>query len=162
MIEVNASITSFKRQEVRLESSLQRAAVQIDQNANRKIPAFSNQENQIADDVSISTEAIQQLQETKALADQLQFYLDYLQGRQPNNVLVLEPNGQPNVTIDVQSAERSATISVSQTEITRTNISATFSDEGELLELELDQIRVSEQDISVELQNQILNLSIQA
>jgi len=164
MIEVNASITAYQRQSITVESQLQRNAVAFrGGSGNSDSPLLNAQQNQIVDDVGISPEAIQKLEQARVLENQLRQYLNYLKGEAPQNVLLVEANdNSEGARIDARSESLSASISYTETTATQTNISARFTDEGELVDLAIDQIRVSEKSISVELQSQILDLSIQA
>jgi len=58
--------------------------------------------------------------------------------------------------------EASASISYTETTATQTDISARFTDDGQLIDLEINQIRVSEKELNVDLQSRIVDLSIQA
>ncbi|MEM8832959.1 MAG: hypothetical protein AAGB32_00315 [Pseudomonadota bacterium] len=168
-IEVNATITSYQQRSIEIQTQSQQARIGV--SSGRPPPTsapseFSNQEQQIIDDVGISAEAIEQLQAARALADQLQDYLDYLNSRAPQNVLLTDIDGPENpnaenVQINAQATSLSASISYTETTATQTSVSAEFTDEGELINLEIDQIRVSERELNVELQSQILDLSIQ-
>ena len=168
-IEVNATITSYQQRSIELQTQSQQARIGVSSGRPPPPPPseFSNQEQQIIDDVGISAQAIEQLQAARALADQLQDYLDYLNGRAPQNVLLTDVDGPENpnaenVQINAQATSLSASISYTETTATQTSISAEFTDEGELINFEIDQIRVSERELNVELQSQILDLSIQA
>lgn len=164
MIEVNASISTYQRQQIRYDAQFQQKSLSVsagNQNAPQILDA-NNQEKQIADEVGISPEAIKKLNEARALAEQLKSYLDYLNGKETKNVVLVEPNENSDVQIDYQSIEASASISYTETTATQTDISARFTDSGELIDLEINQIRVSEKSLSVDLQSQILDLSISA
>ena len=165
MIELNASISTYSRQQVRIESQYQKQSLSISSGQNNKpqILDGSNQDNQITDELDISAAAIEKLNEAKELSNQLKSYLDYLNGKSPQNIVLIKPsNDDSAVQINAQSIEASASISYSETTATQTDINARFTDNGELIDLEINQIRVSEKSLSVELQNKILDLSIKA
>ena len=165
MIELNASITTYSRQQVSIESQYKRQSLSISNDKNDK-PAIlnaSNQDNQITDELDISAAAIKKLNQAKTLASQIQSYLDYLNGETPQNVVLVTPsNDNDAVQIDAQSFESSTNISYSKTTASQTDINARFTDSGELIDLEINQIRVSETSLSIESQNRILDVSIRA
>lgn len=166
MIELNASISSYSRKQVSIESQYQRQSISVSKGQGGDKPDIlngSNQENQITDELDISAAAIEKLNEAKALSDQIKAYLDYLNGETPQNVVLVKPsNDNDNIRIEAQSVEASASISYTETTATQTDINARFTDDGQLIDLEINQIRVSERELNVDLQSRILDLSIAA
>jgi len=166
MIELNASISTYSRQQVSIESQYQRQSLSLSKRSEGDKPEIlnaTNQDSQITDELDISAAAIEKLNEAKALSNQIKAYLDYLNGETPQNIVLVEAsNDNDAVNIEAQSIEASASISYSETTATQTDISARFSDDGQLIDLEINQIRVSERELNVELQSRILDLSIQA
>ena len=169
MIELNASISTYSQKQVSIESQSQRQFLSVAKNhGGDKKPDLlnaTNQDNQIIDDLDISAAAIKKLNEAKALSEQIQNYLDYLNGETPQNIVLTTPsndNDNSNIQINAQSVETSTSISYSETTATQTDINARFTDDGELIDLEINQIRVSEKSLFIESQNRILDLSISA
>lgn len=96
---------------------------------------LNTQESQIIDDVSISDAAVKQLEDTRALNNQLQRYLDYLRGEDnQTSVTIISKDNRPEAI-----AARATTVEASITagKITETNIDIDFSlnDDGQLTEL---------------------------
>lgn len=166
MIELNASISTFSRQKVQIDNEYKRQSIafsDIKQNG-AALQNATNQENQIIDAVGISDAAIEKLNEAKALSDKLKSYLDYLNGTSSQSVVVIKANDndENSIQIDAQSVKASANISYTKTTATQTDIKARFTNDGQLIDLEINQIRISEEELNVDLQSRILDLSIRA
>ena len=167
MIELKASISTYSRQQIQMESQVKRQSVAVSSNRENNSATLqnaTNQENQIIDEIGISDSAINKLNDAKALSDKLKSYLDYLNGKSPQSVLIIKANDndESTVRINAQSVAASTNISYIKTTASQTNINAKFTDNGQLIDLEINQIRISEEELDINLQSRILDLSITA
>ena len=135
-IQGSISIQSVQADITQISARSERSALAYQSGSKAHTPSLLNtQESQIVDDVSISDAAIKQLQETRALNNQLQQYLDDLRSDDnQTNVTITQADNRPEAI-----AARATTVKASITagKITETNldIDFTLNDAGELTDL---------------------------
>jgi len=138
MIEVNASFQSVKTSVSSLQAQYKSNSLAYQKGSNDKSLGFLNtQENQIADEVDISQQAIKALEEARALSDFLQNYLDYLNGNNSTISVSISPVQEQNTGTQIasRSTELSASITKVSYEEENLELTARFTDEGQLQEL---------------------------
>lgn len=152
MIEINASVTRTQTSVTSYQASAQKSTLAY-QKRGAVLSNLTNQQNQIVDEVGISTEAIQQLEEAQRLNQQLRAYNDYLNGNaQPNILVTLTANDNtPDVGIAGQSTKLSASITVAEVQQETLSISAKLNDEGNLTELSVSKETISAQYIQADI-----------
>ncbi len=146
MIEVNASIRSVQASVTQFQASSERNALAVQVNGQKETPSLlNNQEKQIVDEVGISAEALQKFEDAKLLADQLQDYLDYLNGRSSthNSIQITANDNRPDIEISGESTKLSASFTQVTYQEETLDINAKFDDAGNLQELSIDKTSVS-------------------
>ena len=162
MIELNASFKSVETSVTQVQASYERSALSIQSNGVRSnnqppppTPASSVQQQQLVDEVDISAEALQKFEEATALADQLQNYLDYLNGTssEPYSVSITPTanDNSPDITIAGEQSKLSASITVATYEEKTLDINAKFDDAGNLQELSIDTTSITAKSVKAEL-----------
>jgi len=154
MIEIQASFTSVEASYTSIQASSERHALAIEKKGNRPPPppSLNNQQQQIVDEVGISQEAIAKFEEAQALADQLQGYLDYLNGNTDDITVQITANdNEANTTIAGSSSKLSASIEVATYKEETLDINAKFDDAGNLTELSIDKTSVTAEYIKADL-----------
>ena len=152
MIEINASITRTQTSVTSYQASAERNNLAYQKRGDES-QNLTNQQNQIVDEVGISTEAVQQLQEAQRLDQQLRAYNDYLNGgTQPNILVTLIANdNEPDVEIAGQSTRLSASITIAEVEQETLSVSAKLDDDGNLTELSVSKETISAQYIQADI-----------
>ena len=146
MVEVNATFKSLELSYTSFQASRESQSLAVRANSSRLSSSLLNpQENQIVDDVGISSEAVQQFEEAKILADQLQNYLDYLNGRGGDDgvLRITENDNQPDVEIAGRSTNIAASIEIATYSEETLEVQASFDDSGNLQELSIDRTIVT-------------------
>jgi len=146
MIEVSASFTSVEASYTKLQAVSERSALAIEKKGAQPQPSsvLNNQQQQIVDEVGISEAAIAQFEEAQALADQLQNYLNYLNGNAGDlKVQITANDNQPDVSIAGESTKLSASIEIATYKEETLDINAKFDDAGNLQELSVNKTSVS-------------------
>ena len=151
MIEGSIKIHSVSAEITQLRAQSERQALAY--KASKPAPAsiFNTQENQIIDDVNISDAAVKQLEEARALNQQLQKYLDHLKGNNKagNNVrLVPANNNREEVATRVTSFDASITAGTITEETLE--IDFTLDDDGNLKELTVSASKTTTEFVSAE------------
>lgn len=155
MIELNASFRSVETSVTQVQAAYEQSslAVRSKNQPPPPPPALNNQQQQIVDEVGISQEAITKFEEATALADQLQNYLNYLNGEssQPNSVTITANDNEPSFTIAGESTKLSASVTVATYEEKTLDINAKFDDAGNLQELRIDATSITAEYVKAEL-----------
>jgi len=153
-IEIQASFRSVEASYTSIQASSERNTLAIEQRGNRPPPpALNNQQQQIVDEVGISQEAIAQFEEDQILAEQLQGYLNYLNGNreESNLVQIIANDNESDVTISGSSSRLSASIEVATYTEETLDINATFDDAGNLTDLSVSQTTITAEHVRAEL-----------
>ena len=152
MTEINASITRTQTSVTSYQASYERNTLAYQKRGDEALN-LTNQQNQIVDEVGISQEAIQQLEEAQRLDQQLRAYNDYLNGdAQPNILVTLTANDNtPDVEIAGQSTRLSASITIAEVSQETLSVSATLDDDGNLTELSVSKESISAQYIQADI-----------
>jgi len=103
-----------------------------------KAPApslLNTQESQIIDDVNISDAALKQLEDSRALNNQLQRYLDYLRGEDNQTSVTITSRDNRPEAIAARATTVEASITAGKINKTNIDIDFTLNDDGELNEL---------------------------
>ena len=148
MVEFNASFRSVETSVTQINASIERNALAVRANGARdnsdNLSLLNNQQQQIIDEVGISEAAIQQFEDAQILAEQLQGYLDYLNGGSRNVEVQLTANdNEPNVEIAGRSTRLAADITVATYNEETLEISGTIDDAGNLTELSIERTSIS-------------------
>lgn len=147
MIELNLSVKSSQLNVTSYQATTERNTLNVQVGGNNPTPsALNNQEQQIVDQVGISPEALQKFEDAKLLANQLQNYSDYLNGKnkgQGGNVRLVANDNKPDVTISGQSTQLSASYTLATYYEETLDVSAQFDDDGNLQSLSIDQSKIS-------------------
>jgi hypothetical protein len=134
-----ASVTSLQYQ-----SSRQDLAVRLGQPSQNL--DLSRQQRQIIDEVGISQEAVAKLREAQELANQLQNYLDYLNGKtKALGVQIVPVEERGDIEIAGQSTNLAASITMANYKEISIDVSASFDDAGNLQSLSVSQSQVEAQ-----------------
>lgn len=137
---VEASVTSLQYQ-----SSHQDLAVKVG-SAQPSNQDLSAQQRQIIDDVGISQEALVKLREAQDLANQLQNYLDYLNGKSSGLSVEIAPaEGRGDIEISGQSTNLATSIKVATYKETSIDAVANFDDLGNLTSLSISKTEIEAQ-----------------
>lgn len=121
---------------VQLASSRQDIAIQL--NNSSKIDDLNLQQQQLVDEVVISQEAVDKLQQAQKLLKHLQNYLDYLYGREKKvDVKIGLPEDNPEVTIEGRSTNLAASVTVVTYSEESLEILADFDDGGNVTGLSI-------------------------
>ena len=145
MVELNLSLRSVEASVTQFQASSERQLLAARVSGEESQSSLlNNQQKQIVDEVGISQEAIQKLEEAQILAEQLRQYTDYLNGRDGTaTIRIVANDNEP----DVEIAGRSTSLSASFTQVSYTeetlDINAKFDDAGNLQELSIDKTTVS-------------------
>ena len=152
MTEINASITRTQTSVTSYQASYERNTLAYQKRGDEALN-LTNQQNQIVDEVGISQEAIQQLEEAQRLDQQLRAYNDYFNGdAQPNILVTLTANDNtPDVEIAGQSTRLSASITIAEVSQETLSVSATLDDDGNLTELSVSKESISAQYIQADI-----------
>ncbi|GEM_PF-2828595 len=147
MVEINASFRSVETSVTQINASVERNALAVQTNGARdngnNLSLLNNQQQQIIDEVGISEAAIQQFEDAQILAEQLQGYLDYLNGGSRDIQVQLTANdNEPNVEIAGRSTRLAADITVATYNEETLDVSATFDDAGNLTELSIEKTSI--------------------
>lgn len=135
-IQGSISIQSVQADITQISARSERSALAFQSGSTAPASSFLNtQESQIVDDVNISEAAVKQLQDARALNNQLQQYLDYLRSDDgQTSVTITQADNRPEAI-----AARATTVQASITagRITESNldIDFTLNDAGELTDL---------------------------
>ncbi len=136
---IEASVTSVQYQS-------NRQSIAIKQGAPSPKQDLTPQQRQIIDDVGISQEAVLKLREAQDLANQLQNYLDYLNGNsQGLNIEITPSEGRGDIEILGQSTNLAASITVASYKETSIDVAAEFDDEGNLTSLAVSKTQIEAQ-----------------
>lgn len=140
---VEASVTY-----VQYQSSRQDLAVRLNKPSQNQ--DLNPQQRQIIDDVGISQEAVLKLREAQELANQLQNYLDYLNGNARELGIEITPSeGRGDIEISGQSTDLAASITVARYKETSIDVMAQYNDEGDLQSLSVQKSSMSTQYVKV-------------
>ena len=148
MVEFNASFRSVETSVTQINASIERNALAVRANDARdnsdNLSLLNNQQQQIIDEVGISEAAIQQFEDAQILAEQLQGYLDYLNGGSRNVQVQLTANdNEPNVEIAGRSTRLAADITVATYNEETLEISGTIDNAGNLTELSIERTSIN-------------------
>jgi len=150
-IQGSISISSVQAEISQISAKSERQAVAYRSNSNPSSPAsFLNaQENQIVDDVNISDAAVKQLEQARALNDQLQSYLDYLKGNDQNKTNVrLVPTSAPTQEIAARATSLEASITAGKVTESNIDIDFTLDDNGDLSSLSVEASKTTTEFVS--------------
>ena len=155
MIEFSASVTSSRTSIASYQATSERNSLSIQgEQGHHKAPPpsdLNNQQRQIIDEVDISQSAIQQFEDAQILINELQNYVDYLNGDASENLVQIVANdNEADVTIAGQSTKLSASITVAKYEEETLSISGSIDDDGNLTELTVSKESISAEYISAE------------
>lgn len=151
MIEGSIKIQSVSAEVTQLRAHSERQAIAYKSSKPAPASIFNNQENQIIDDVNISDAAVKQLEEARALNQQLQRYLDHLKGNNQasNNVRLAPANGnREEIAARVTSFDASITAGTITEETLE--IDFTLDDVGNLKELTVSVSKTTTKFVSLE------------
>lgn len=153
MIEVNASFRSVEASVTQVKTYSERNALAVRAEGDRPQSSLLNpQEKQIVDEVGISAEALQKFEDAKLLADQLQDYMDYLNGAGKSNLIQITANdNEPDVVIEGQSTKLAASVTAVTYKEETLDINAKFDDSGNLQELSIDKQSITAEYVKAEL-----------
>lgn len=147
MIEVNASFRSVEASVTKLEAYSEKSSLALRADGHKPQSSLLNpQEAQIVDEVGISDAALQKFQDVKILADQLQDYLDYLNGNQNDDdsfVSITANDNAPDITIAGESTKLAASVTVATYKEESLDVNAKFDDNGNLQELSISKETIS-------------------
>ncbi len=138
-IQGSISLQSVQADITQITAKSERQALAYRSGSKSPSPSLLNtQENQIVDDVNISDAAVKQLQDARALNNQLQRYLDYLKNdsEEEGRVRLIpaqDKNHQEEIAARATSFEASITAGTIIEETL--DIDFTLDDEGKLTEL---------------------------
>jgi len=161
MIEFSTSITSSKTSIASYQAISERNSIEISGAEKKRPPpppasgasGSNNQQQQIIDEVDISQAAIAQFEQAQLLIEELDNYLDYLNGQSPSDTVSLTvpttANDNEAVTeISAQSSRLSASITVAEYSEETLSISGTIDDAGNLTALSVSKESISAQYVS--------------
>lgn len=135
-IQGSISIQSVQADITQISARSERSALAYQSGSKAPTPSLLNtQESQIVDDVSISDAAVKQLQDTRALNNQLQRYLDYLRSDDSETSVTLQPADNRSEAIAARATTVEASITAGKITETNIDIDFTLNDEGKLTEL---------------------------
>ena len=149
MIEGSIKIQSVSAEVTQLRAHSERQAIAY--KSSKPVPAsiFNTQENQIIDDVNISNAAVKQLEDARALNNQLQKYLDYLKGKD-NDKIRLVPANSNREEIAARVTSFDASITVGKITEETLEIDFTLDDAGNLKELTVSASKMTTEFVSLE------------
>lgn len=152
MTQVLASYRSTQAEFVSLQASSQQTSLTVLAKDNSPSNLLNKQENQLADEVSISPEAIEKFEEARRLQEFLDSYLRYLKG-EPDDELpkVGEVNGEPTAVVAGQSTNISASITAGRITEESLEIAADIDEEGNINALTVTKTETTVEFVSAEL-----------
>lgn len=151
MIEGSIKIQSLSTEITQLRAHSERQALAYKSSKPSPASLFNTQENHIIDDVSISSAAVKQLEDAKALNNQLQKYLDYLKGKNKGDEkirLVPANNNREEIAARATSFDASITAGKITEEILE--IDFTLDDNGSVTELTVSASKTTTEFVSAE------------
>lgn len=144
MQQVQLSYRSVEASYTNVQFASQQQSLALQIGADKAQEGLTKQQNQIIDEVGVSSEAVDKLREAQVLAEQLKKYLDYLKGKDLlQNYRVLPYDNNADVTISGRSTTLAGSVTVASYSEETLDIAATFDDDGNLTELVVDKTSVS-------------------
>lgn len=152
MIEGSISFRSLQADVTSVNARYDKQALAYQSGAKPKSPTlFNTQERQIVDDVNISSEAVKQLEDLRALNNHLQRYLDYLKGENEEDQRVrIKPADGRSEAIAARATSFEANITAGTIVEESLDIDFTLDDNGNLTELTVTASKTTTEFVSAE------------
>ena len=152
MIEGSISFRSVQADITSVNARYDRQALAYQSGSKSNTPnLFNAQERQIVDDVNISSEAVKQLEDLRALNNHLQRYLDYLKGGNEDEKSVrIKPADGNSETLAARATSFEASITAGTIVEETLDIDFTLDDSGNLTELTVTASKTTTEFVSAE------------
>lgn len=152
MTQVLASYRSVEADITSVQLSAQKQSLAVARQGKSPSNLLNKQESQLADEVSISEQAIRKFEEARRLAEQLDAYLKYLKGEAGAELpKITDADRGPDVVIAGRSTNLSATITAGSITEKTLEISAEIDDEGNVSSLSVSKTETTVEFVRAEI-----------
>jgi hypothetical protein len=153
MTQLLASYRSTQADFVSIQASAsQKSLAVLAPNKNSYSSILNKQENQLADEVNISPEAIKKFEEARRLEEFLDNYLKYLKGEEDNSPQKIKhPDDKPSAVVAGEATKVSASITAGRVTEETLEIAADIDVEGNLNSLSVTKTKVTTEFVQTEL-----------
>ena len=152
MTQVLASYRSVEADFVSIQASSSQQSLAVLAKNNSPSSLLNKQESQLADEVSISPEAIEKFEEARRLQEFLDSYLSYLKGDSESELPKIgEVTGEPTAVITGRSTNLSASITAGRIREETLEVAADIDDEGNVNSLTITKTETTVEFVRAEL-----------